>query len=410
MRFMATRRTLVSLLCVGLLLPAVEASASSDWPQPFHDAGLTNHNGDETDLTARRLQRMHEVRTLEVPGYVTGFVVAGDAVFVTWVVRSSPTSPAISGGVARYGLDGVPVWSHDDPCDLSDPAVVGGSLLYRSYQTIGCPGPPDPPIIAVDAATGVEERWSAPLLWFLPAGDRVFATTATMTDRDGYLETSLRAVDPLTGAPSWNLPIDPPTTTYVQPVAASGSLFVKKDRDILEALDAVTGERVWVKHMRSQGSWRTLAAADGRLFIERSQSFLIPDPAVRLVAMSTSTGATLWARRLGPEIGTLGPNLIGSVSLFPRAVVLTQAASVRALDPATGAPLWHRDFAGVSQMSGAGRFAFAEVWPFGGPPVLQVFSAFTGLRVARIPVPPADLIFASGRMFWADGTTIHIWR
>ena len=407
---MATRRTLVSLLCVGLLLPAVEASASSDWPQPFHDAGLTNRNGDETGLTSRRLHRLHEVRTLDVPGYVTGFVVAGDAVFVTWVVRSSPTSPAISGGVARYGLDGVPVWSRGDPCDLSDPAVVGGSLLYRSQQTHNCLGPPDPPIIAVDAATGVEERWSAPLLWSLPAGDRVFAATATMTERDGYLQTSLRAVDPMTGAPSWNIPVDPPTTTYVQPVAASGSLFVKKYRDILEALDADTGGRVWAKHTRWHGSWRTLAAAGGRLFIERSQFFLVPDPTVRLVAMSTSTGATLWVRRLDPEIETLGPNLIGSVSLFPRAVVVTQGASVQALDPATGTPLWRRDVAGVYGMTGAGRFVFATVQPFVGAPVLEVLSAFSGRRVVRIPMPAANPIVASGRMFWAEGTTIHVWR
>lgn len=380
---------------------SAELALADDWPQPFHDAGHTNRNED-AGFTAADLQELREVRTIEMPGEITGFVVADGAAFVTWAVRSSGL--VVGGGVARIGLDGVPVWSRETSCQLSEPAVVAGSLLYRRSQTSTCPGPPFPPIVAVDAATGKDQRWHAPLWWYLPAVDRVFAATAIVDDHDGDMQTSLRSVDPVTGERSWNIPIDPPNPTHTYPVADGGSLFVRRYFHGIQALDAETGEEAWSWDLVS-GSPRPLAVAHGRLFTELRY---VGDGTVRLRATETSTGDELWTRRLDPNYES-SPNEVRPLSVSPRAVVVPQARSVLAFDPESGARLWRRDISSPG-ITGAGRFVFVSGTRPNGSRTMIVLAASTGRPIARLDPVTGYVIVAADRLLWAEDDEIYVWR
>lgn len=407
---MTTPRPATLVVALALAMGCVwgsasASSASSEWPQPLYDAGQTNRNPDESWLSPDDIQALREVSTVDVPGEVTGFVVADHDLFVTWAVRSSGL--VVGGGVARVGLDGTPVWSRDDPCEFSEPAVIAGSLLYRSQQTMTCFGPPFPPVVAVDAVTGEDQRWSESLWWFLPARDSIFAATAIMDDRDGAMQTGLRAMDPVTGDPSWDLPIDPPNPTHYHPVAADGSLFVRRYFDGVQAFDEQTGEERWSWDLvPGSGLLRPFAAADRRLFVERYTHG--GDRTVRLVARETLTGDHLWTRWLDPNWQS-SANELRQISVFPRAVVLSQDTSVQALDPATGSRLWHRELFAPG-LTGAGRFLFVGGTRADGSRTTLVLQAATGRRVGRLDAITGQPIVAAGGVLWAEGSTIHIWR
>jgi outer membrane protein assembly factor BamB len=219
-------------------------------------------------------------------------------------------------------------------------------------------------------------------------------------------------VDPVSGAPLWSHPVDPARALHFDPIASSEALFVTFDIDPIQAYDPQTGELLWSRALQRPGAWRSVAADSGRVYVERTP-YSTGDETVHLIAMSSSDGATLWARRLepGPNPELLEPNPVQGISVSPDSVVVAQGTGIEALDPVDGALLWQRDIQGAWGLSGAGRFAFVTRQRPNGTHAVTVLDAATGRRVAGLPIPAEhQVIFVGGRLLWAKGGTIHIWR
>jgi outer membrane protein assembly factor BamB len=90
-------------------------------------------------------------------------------------------------------------------------------------------------------------------------------------------------------------------------------------------------------------------------------------------------------------------------------VVLSQDTSVQALDPSTGSRLWHRELF-TPGLTGAGRFVFVGGTRADGSRTTLVLQAATGRRIGRLDAMTGQPIVAAGRVLWAEGSTIHIWR
>jgi len=179
-----------------------------------------------------------------------------------------------------------------------------------------------------------------------PAGD--WLTWRRGYDGQGFSpldQINVRNVDDLRLVWSWTMPAG---SNENVPLVRDGTMFVYGYGDILQALDAATGDLLWeYRHRLENGASpfhkRAIAIHGERIYVGTSDT--------HLVALDARTGEPVWDTRIGDFTGR---ETINGGPLVARGVVMigTTATGVAAkrggpqivgLDEATGNVLWRRN-------------------------------------------------------------------
>jgi outer membrane protein assembly factor BamB len=178
---------------------------------------------------------------------------------------------------------------------LGTPIVVGGTVYVAGQVDLTS----EAELYAFDATTGA-------LLWRRtlsgePASD--------MTVANGMLYVSfltghvLRAFNASSGVGLWSFP----GPTFA-PTVVGGVVYAADDLHSLWALDATTGQKLWVARVPFGGYGTGVAVSDGRVYAGGHVAGGLPSP---LYAYDAATGALLWRTRTGGQIqGT--PAVVGN--------------------------------------------------------------------------------------------------
>jgi PQQ-dependent dehydrogenase (methanol/ethanol family) len=225
-----------------------------------------------------------------------------------------------------------------DFATLSHMLVPAGGFSFMAYS----PYTAKP---AVDVATPLDgfEPVSDATLADPPAGD--WLTWRRGYDGQGFsplTQINTRNVKDLRLAWSWTMPAG---SNENVPLVRDGTMFVYGYGDILQALDAATGDLLWeYRHRLEQGASafhkRALAIHGDRIYIGSSDA--------HVVALDVRTGETVWDTRIGDFHQSEG---INGGPLVAKGVVMvgTTATGVNAkrggpqivgLDEATGEVRW----------------------------------------------------------------------
>ena len=207
-----------------------------------------------------------------------------------------------------------PLWSHPTGGFVVNSPTVADGVVYA--------GSDDNNVYALDASTGAE-------LWSFGTGD-VIRSSPTVSGGVVYVgsnDNHVYALDASTGAELWSLD----TGDWVQysPVVSGGVVYVTALADgdqKLHALDAMSGERLWV----SENPYPyidefSLAVVGGKVYM--------PGESGEFHALDAGTGETVWSFKAGNGAGS-PPTVVGGV------VYLTAVNTAHARDEATGAVIW----------------------------------------------------------------------
>jgi outer membrane protein assembly factor BamB len=230
---------------------------------------------------------------------------------------------------------GWPRWVYSAKEDLSTrPALASGLVLVASLQDT---------VFAVDAATGAwkwhhrREQKSSSLTIHGAAAVQVGAGVAFAGYSDGYVA----ALDLATGASRWERRVAP-VGTYIDVDGLAldqGRLYAAAYSGALVAIDARTGKELW--SFSAPGANRVVAAVESALVLVTPAS---------VIALSPATGAPIWTTALSGS-PSAAPVLAGKWLLVPAG-----SGGLRWLEAATGRPL--RDFdpgSGISASPGVSQ-------------------------------------------------------
>lgn len=202
---------------------------------------------------------------------------------------------------------------------------------------IALPPPPDPAPNPLDDITTVTEA----MLTNTPAGD--WLTWRRTNEALGYspLEQITREnVGDLRMAWSWGMP---PGSDQTSPLVHDGVIFAHGAGDIIQTLDAVTGELLW--------EYRRWLPADVGAFSYNKRSFAIygdylylPTSDIHVVALDVKTGELVWDQPIGDR--TVGTGLSGGPVIAKGKVLIGTSgrtpggAYIVGLDAETGEEAW----------------------------------------------------------------------
>ena len=213
--------------------------------------------------------------------------------------------------------------------------------------SVGLLGTHSPALIAAD--TPAAETWTQ---WRGPSRDGQVAGPAWPAKLS---EDTLK--------PTWTLPLGP---SYSGPIVSADRVFVTETRDksteVVRALDRVTGKELWSHswagalsvpfYAKSRGDWiRATPATNGKLVFVAGMRDV-------LVAVDALTGKEQWSvdfvKKYGTEVPAFG--LVCSPLLDGDAIYLQAANSLVKLKQATGEVIW-RSFEGKPGVMSAGAFS-----------------------------------------------------
>jgi outer membrane protein assembly factor BamB len=209
---------------------------------------------------------------------------------------------------------------------------------------IGTPAP-----VLITAATPATETWTQ---WRGPSRDGQVT---------GALWPAKLSEDSL--QPTWTLPLGP---SYSGPIVSADRVFVTETRDksteVVRALDRLTGKELWSHswagalsvpfYAKSRGDWiRATPATNGQLVFVAGMRDV-------LVAVDALTGKPQWSVDFVKTYGTGVPDfgLVCSPLLDGDAIYLQAANSLVKLRQATGEIIW-RSFEGKPGVMSAGSFS-----------------------------------------------------
>lgn len=264
--------------------------------------------------------------------------------------------------------------------------VAPDRLLVGAVSVNSSPGAPAyGPLILVDMATG-RELWRAPRGSDWRRDYQVLATTPSLVVlavKGAHLE--FLALDPGTGRTRWKL-----KATYPLQMAATGPrlLLLEPEASRLRCLDLASGGEVWSLPIPPE----VLGASDPSLEVLGDTAVVVGR---RALGVDTRRGGIRW--RLSHE--ALGAS--GALLALGDALLHWTADSMLALDPETGAVLWHRAGPGqalaVQAAAGTGLRVRAE----SGGQVLEAWDPRTGAASWTRPLPGAlvgPLLVSHGRV------------
>ncbi len=196
---------------------------------------------------------------------------------------------------------------------VNAPAVADGVVYV---------GSDDNNVYALDAATGA-------MLWSFGTGD-IVRSTPVVVDGAVYVgsdDNHVYALDSATGAMLWEY--DTGGSVQYSPFVSGGLVYVGAMGDGgygVHALDATSGEQAWVAGVYyPYGAEFAVTVANGRLYA--------PGASGEFYALDASTGELLWILRVG--MGSESPPAV-----VDGVVYLTAVNTAYALDEATGEEIW----------------------------------------------------------------------
>jgi len=204
------------------------------------------------------------------------------------------------GGTALHGLDersGAPRWqtalgSRLIPWLALDGATVlavtGGRRMW-----------------AVDARSG-RVRWAADLAdALLPSPDRVGGGALALTTYDGVYD-GVRVLETASGSERWSVPLE---GGALQPLLASGRIFIATFRGQVLALDGHTGQRLWTAETTQPVAGENMVLGEGVLYVPTHDQYLL--------ALDAADGQVRWTQSIGqmisPPVVKHGVLLAGTV-------------------------------------------------------------------------------------------------
>ena len=187
-------------------------------------------------------------------------------------------------------------------------------------------GSDDNHVYALDAATGE-------LLWSFATDDVVRSSPAVSQGivYVGSNDNHLYALDAGSGQLLWKF--DTGDLVQYRPAVSDGMVYLSaRDRGShrLHAIDAISGERIWVAEVPIAFKPDTAPMVSG------SQVYVTIDSG-DLYALSTSTGEVVWTFR--PPSAPESPPVVAEGRVF-----LTADSNIFALDEVSGRTIWDRDF------------------------------------------------------------------
>src|SRR5579862_3940908 len=128
-------------------------------------------------------------------------------------------------------------------------------------------------------------------------------------------------------------------STRSAPVVEGGLMYVTSGTGVY-AIDAQTGERLWIWRSKAAPSWQGVAVGEGKLFVGLQTG--------RLEALDAKTGKPVWGRQIGDIPPQKGEFVTGAPT-YARGMVFAGLANgdwalrgkVVALDAKDGHELWH---------------------------------------------------------------------
>lgn len=146
---------------------------------------------------------------------------------------------------------------------------------------------------------------------------------------------------------AWAWGIDP-TRPQTQPLVHDGIMFVNGSRDVIEALDAATGEHIWTYRHELPEDLYPLAFGNRNIAIF-GQAIIVTTGDAHIVALDARTGEVLWNYEVADHaLGfqyTGGPVIADGKIIAPMSGCYNFAPGgcfVTAHDPETGEELWRR--------------------------------------------------------------------
>jgi len=146
---------------------------------------------------------------------------------------------------------------------------------------------------------------------------------------------------------AWAWGIDP-TRPQTQPLVHDGIMFVNGSRDVIEALDAATGEHIWTYRRDLPEDLYPLAFGNRNIALY-SEAIIVATGDAHLVALAAETGAVLWDHEVADH--TLGFQYTGGPIVADGKIIAPMSGCynfapggcfVTAHDPETGAEIWRR--------------------------------------------------------------------
>jgi outer membrane protein assembly factor BamB len=357
-----------------------------DWTQIGFDAANTHANADEPALTNASVRHLTEAWS--TPDADASVVVAGGAVYTH---RTSGPAPAPDTAHALDVTTGAVRWTASVP-HADVPVAVGNGIVYYSQGDGGT--------VALDAATGVQ-RWSSPLTSVALSGTRLFAVSAYNAGTGRSAE--LAAIDP-SGGKLWSTTTGGEVTggvvraghlvvsTYIALDSAPHGIVV------LSTYDESNGSllrRVAVPAADASGN--ITAPANTRMSAGSGLVYFVTSSGSDLFAVDPDTGAVVW------HLARPG---IAGFAVAPTALVVTSSGAtgtVSALDPITGATRWSTNAAGsVLAPTVSDDLVFVGHTQSDPPIGLLIYDLANGTLVASSstlccgPTPADGRIFGSG--------------
>ena len=349
----------VSVVTIGSLLPLDAAAQAGNWPEYQFGNDRLGVNPYERVLNAANVTNLRhrwEVNEgdeliMTSPAVANG-IIYGDS-FVTG--KGIPTLFALD---ARTGRT---VWRRPMLAQFltSSPAVANGVLyvgvgLFTPYYTGG--------LYAFDAATGTP-LWSNTQLDAIQSSPAVANGVVYV----GSVFGTMYALDANSGNVLWSY-VPQGGSVNSSPAVVNGVVYVGADNFYVYALDAATGNVIWryrtdsavssspsvtggVVYVASADTVYALTASAGTLLWSTPVSSLISgsttvaysrvfvcawDGTTGMAALNAQTGAVQWTYPSAQCEGPSSPTVANGV-----VYVGSQDGYVSALNPITGALLWH---------------------------------------------------------------------
>jgi len=237
------------------------------------------------------------------------------------------------------------LWEYDAGWEPYAPTVSGDTVYLSAFNDV----------VALDAATG-ELRWSYGWLYADP-GAPVHANGLVYVGIDQDGGSYVDAVDAVTGERRWRY--DAELKVLFGPVLSEGIVYARSFSDREHAIDGATGEPVWKRNLGSHSLLSAAVVADGAVLVESTSEQSV-------FALDAATGETLW---VFATVGDPSPPTVSG------GVVYVQSTDgvvdyVAAVDAAGGEALWR-------YQTGA-KEVYLKAWPVVSDGIVYVLSGDSG--------------------------------
>ncbi|PWJ26318.1 putative pyrroloquinoline-quinone binding quinoprotein [Branchiibius hedensis] len=355
---------------------AQSPTAVDAWGQPSADAGGSNFNPGETQLTASNVPRLRPAWSADA------FTIAGSAIVnrVAYYTTGPGNTADHASLVAKNVATGATLWSMQLPLGTFNQPSVAGNRLLLSYYWAPRPTGNDlyGGLLAVDLT-------NHSIAWRAETGTS--DTPHDVVSQNGLAffgdNTHLRGYRVSDGKLLWS---QPATSQFGPTLAMGSSVFANVD-DHLKAFDQKTGRVLWSAPLAYSDLAAGPVAADGHVYIE-SYPYI---EAFNATGCGAATCAPIWRMRPPGDIGfnmLLGGAGAGRLTVSWRDETVGHFHSLlSSLSAATGKPFWTRtvNTAGEPPMRSGNL-----IWLQTRDDWLESFSVATGAHLGTTVIPNAN--------------------